>query len=67
MTKCDYAGCPSEAAEAVPTLERPSPIPHDHPDYSPPRTTLHVCEEHVPQARLRAAALEVQVLLDPPT
>ncbi len=48
--------------DEVPTLERPSPIPPDHPDYKPPRTTLHVCVEHATHARLRAAALEAEVL-----
>lgn len=61
MSVCDYAGCAAEATEQVPTLERPSPIPRDHPDYKPPRTTLHVCVEHAAHARLRAAALEAQL------
>lgn len=64
MAKCDCAGCGSEGTEDVPTLERPSPVPRNHPDYSPPQTTMHVCAEHAPHARLRAAALEAQVLED---
>jgi hypothetical protein len=58
---CDYAGCAAEATGEVLTLERPSPIPRDHPDYKPPQTTLHVCGEHATHARLRAAAMEAEV------
>lgn len=46
-------------------MERPSPIPHDHPDYSTPKTLLDVCDEHAPHAILRAAALEVELLHGP--
>lgn len=62
MSECEYGGCAAEAVEEVPTLERPSPVPRDHPDYTPPKTTVAVCAEHTALARLRAAALEQELL-----
>lgn len=62
MNKCEFAGCGNAAGVAVPTMAKPSPIPPSHPDYSSPQTTIRVCRDHESLARLRAAALEVELL-----
>lgn len=62
MAKCEFAGCGNAAVVAVPTLDRPSPVPSSHPDYHSPHTVLQVCAEHEALALARAAALEIEVL-----
>lgn len=68
--QCEFAGCAGPAVESVPTLDRPSSVSPDHPDYKPARTTIQVCSEHLALAKLRAAAFEHQIFngdAEPPT
>jgi hypothetical protein len=65
MDICEFAGCGNPVRVSVPTLERPSRISRDHPDYHPPQTTLRACSEHAAFAISRAAALESEVMNGP--